>query len=579
VLAQVTQRVSVNSAGLPASAASYPASVSEDGRYACFQTNAANIVTGDTNGTFDVFLRDRILGSVERASVGSGGIQGNDISYGGWLSADARYISFSSLASNLVGGDSNGASDVFLRDRVLNTTVRVSVDSGGIQANGWSSGGQLTPDARFIVFYSDATNLGPPTAPGQVFVRDQQGGSTELVSLGLGGALPNDESSVGGISDDGRCVAFVTGSSNMVPGDTNGIDDVFVRDRQTGVTERVTLSSSGQQANVTLGYDVTAHMSPDGRYVAFVHGANNLVAGDSNGTADVFVRDRQTGTTERISVDSAGNESNGESLNPVISRGGRYVFFVSAATNLVVGDSNGNWDIFVRDRHAGRTERVSLSSWGAEANNGASYLWVSLNGRYVQFMSGSDNLVPADTNGLEDAYLRDRYGSPSAQVFCEAGVAGVMPCPCLNPPGSLGRGCNNSSNTGGAGLQFYGGSYVSSDSLWLVTNNQRSSSLSIVTQWIGGNSVGVVFGMGVRCTSGMFRRLYTTNAINGSIIAPNFDAGEQQVSARSASLGDVIQAGQARWYLVYYRDPVVLGGCPAASTFNCTPTGQVIWSP
>jgi len=158
-------------------------------------------------------------------------------------------------------------------------------------------------------------------------------------------------------------------------------------------------------------------------------------------------------------------------------------------------------------------------------------------------------------------------------------VANVMQCPCSNPPTLSGRGCNNSSNTGGAILYASGGTYLSADSLVFTTSGEKPAALSIVAQWNGSNPSGVVFGMGVRCTSGILKRLYTKIASGGSIIAPNFTAGDPQVSARSAALGDAIQAGQSRWYLVYYRDPIVLGGCPSTSTFNCTQTGQVTWSP
>ncbi|HEX6941511.1 MAG TPA: hypothetical protein VF128_01220, partial [Gemmatimonadaceae bacterium] len=191
----------------------------------------------------------------------------------------------------------------------------------------------------------------------------------------------------------------------------------------------------------------------------------------------------------------------------------------------------------------------------------------------------STNLVQGDTNGVADVFLRDRLGGPDFTSVCDPGVGGVIACPCSNPPSGPGRGCENSASTGGAVLSATGGTYLSSDSLVFTTSGERPAALSIVTQWTGSNAAGASFGQGVRCTSGAFERLYTKSAAGGGIAAPDFGAGELQVSARSAALGDAIVAGQSRWHFVYYRDPIVIGGCPSSSTFNATQTGQVTWSP
>ena len=150
---------------------------------------------------------------------------------------------------------------------------------------------------------------------------------------------------------------------------------------------------------------------------------------------------------------------------------------------------------------------------------------------------------------------------------------------CGNPPSGPGRGCDNSSSTGGATLSASGGTYLSSDSLVLTTSGEKPSALSLVIQGTGLDGLGATFGMGVRCVQGPLKRLYVKSASGGSITAPNLGVGDPQVSVRSAALGDTILPGQSRWYLVYYRDPVVLGGCPSTSTFNATQTGQVTWSP
>ncbi|NOT31934.1 MAG: hypothetical protein HOP15_15925, partial [Planctomycetes bacterium] len=187
---------------------------------------------------------------------------------------------------------------------------------------------------------------------------------TRRVSVSTGGAQANGESVIPSISADGRYVAFVSSASNLVAGDTNATDDVFVRDRLVGATERVSIDSLGVESN---SYCMWPSISADGRYAAFVSSASNLVAGDTNATDDVFVRDRWSGTTERVSVDSLGMEANGYCMWPSISADGRYAAFVSSASNLVVGDTNATDDVFVHDRWTGATERVSVDSGGAQA--------------------------------------------------------------------------------------------------------------------------------------------------------------------------------------------------------------------
>jgi hypothetical protein len=176
-----------------------------------------------------------------------------------------------------------------------------------------------------------------------------------------------------------------------------------------------------------------------------------------------------------------------------------------------------------------------------------------------------------------DVFVRDRDISGFTSL-CDGGVGGVTACPCANPPAGPGRGCDNSAGTGGAALSASGAAYLSRDSLVFTTNGERPTAFGIVLQGTTALTSGVVYGQGVRCVGGTLLRLYSKTASGGSITAPDFGAGDPTVSARSAAMGDVIQPGQSRWYLVYYRDPTVLGGCPASSTFNATQTGQVDWS-
>jgi Tol biopolymer transport system component len=510
--------VSVNSNGVQGDFGSYDPTISADGRYVAFHSPALRLVPGDTNGRNDVFVHDRQMGVTERVSVDSSGVEGNNDSYYGSISADGRYVAFMSLGSNLVSGDTNGDYDVFIHDRQLGTTERVSVDSGGIQGN-------------------------------------------------LESWFPS-------VSADGRYVAFMSLASNLVPGDLNGGYDVFLRDRQSGTTERV---SVGAQLGGG-GFNAPPSISADGRYVAFKSGADDLVPGDTNRYDDIFIRDRQNSTTERMSVDSGGLEANDDSYRLSISADGSSVAFESLASNLVPGDTNGHLDIFVHDRLSGTTERASLAAGGAEGSGQSSNPSISEDGRLVAFSSGAPNLVPGDTNATVDVFLRDRFGGPSFTSLCEPGIGGVIACPCSNMPSGLGRGCDNSAATGGAILSASGGTYLSSDSLVFTTSGERPTALSIVLQGTTSPAAGIVYGQGVRCVGGTLKRLYTKNAVGGSITAPDVGAGEATVALRSGALGDSILAGQSRWYLVFYRDPTVLGGCPASSTFNATQTGRVDWS-
>jgi len=582
--AQVTQRVSLSSSGAQGNLQSFMThALTPDGRYVAFTSLANNLVPADTNGAYDVFLRDRHLGTTELVSVDSKGTQGNLRSDETWISADGRFVSFRSMATNLVPGDTNDVIDLFLRDRVAGTTERISVATNGQQANDHSFGGPITPDGRFVVYSSYATNLVPNDTNGErdIFLHDRRTGLTERVNLGPGGGQANRESQNPTISDDGRYVAFDSWAWNLVAGDTNGQRDQFVRDRQAGVTERASVSSNGTQG--ISGYDdygLYGRISADGRFVAFTSGSYNLVPGDSNGEKDVFVHDRVGGATELMSVGTDGTQGNNDSGQPFVSADGRYVAFHSFASNLVPGARDGV--CYLRDRVAGTLELVSVSSSGIAGDawsiTGATA--VTPDGRFAAFDGWSSNLVPGDTNGYADIFVRDRYGGTEFTSLCQPGADGVRNCPCANPPIGPVRGCDNSSATGGAALTASGGSFLSSDSLVFETSGEKPSVLSILMQGNGAIPSGVIHGQGVRCLGGtIIRRLFVAQASGGSIRVPDFGLGQSTVSARSAAKGDVIQAAESRYYLVYYRDPVVLGGCPPTRTFNATQTGLVRWSP
>ena len=577
VWAQVTQRVSVNSSGHHVYGAYWATAITPDGRYVGFNGDGDGFFPGDNNFQWDGYLRDRQTGITEIVNLTPAGFVGSGASSLTSLSADARFVLFSSTSSTLVPGDTNGRQDAFVRDRQLATTERVSVATSGAQADADCMPAMITPDGRFLVFNSLATTLVPGDTNGvsDAFLRDRQAGTTERVSLSSGGGEGNDSSGASAITPDGRYVLLTSNATNLVPGDTNLRRDVFLRDRQLGTTERVSLTSSGGQGN---GDSVSGPISPDARFVLFESQSTNLVPDDTNLQWDVFLRDRQLGTTERVSVSSTGSQGNGESRFGSISADGRYVAFWSYASDLVPDDTNQQADVFLRDRQNGTTERVNVNWAGFPVSNG--YVPVMTpDARFVAFSSGSDKLTPEIDLDEEASFLRDRIGGTSFMSTCAPGIGGVVACPCGNPPVFTGFGCDNSAATGGAVLAAMGGAFLSSDSLRFTTNGERATATSILVQGTSIVPSGIVYGQGVRCLGGTTKRLFTRNANGGSITVPDFVSGELQVSVRSAALGAVIATGQTRPYLVVYRDPVVLGGCPATSTFNATQTGLVTWAP
>jgi PKD repeat protein len=384
-------------------------SFSSDGRFVAFDSDAADLVAGDTNGWRDVFVKDRQTGTTTLISKSSSGVPGNSISEYASISANGRYVAYFSYATNLVAGDNNGHADIFVHDRDTGTTTLVSRNTAGDLGNQISLWPTISPDGRFVAFNSHATNL-VPGDPGNpypdVFLRDLQTNTTTLLAPNVSGGYGNIGTYVPtSISSDNRYVAFWATSTNLVSGDTNGYSDVFVRDRGTDTTALISVSTAGVQGN---GRSEVPAISLDGRYVAFQSLATNLVTGDTNGKQDIFVRDLTAGTTDLVSKSSAGVAGNSNSGTPAISADGRYVAFFSSATNLVAGDTNGMRDVFVHDRQTNTTTRVSVSTAGAQGNANSLDAFISPDGRYVGFYSDASNLVANDTNGQQDIFVRDQ---------------------------------------------------------------------------------------------------------------------------------------------------------------------------
>lgn len=454
-------RVSVHSDGTQSNGNSGRPSISADGRFIAFGSDATNLIDIDLNGRRDIFVHDRDPdangifdegnGTTVLASRGTFGQRGDLDSRRPAISGDGRYVAFRTSATTLLTLDTNGVDDILVYDLIDGTTVRVSVANGGVQATGGHSDRPaISSNGRFVAFYSDANNLVPsdqPTfdpllCPGctgvrDVFVHDRDpdenaffdegNGITTRVSLSSSGTAGNAASTRPTISDDGRYVAFRSAATNLVAGDTNQAEDIFLRDRTTSTTVRLNVDANGAETVGVGPASGRASVSEDGRYVAFFSAADDLVPNDTNMAEDVFVRDRRTGETVRVSVNSSGVQGNGKSNRPSISAAGRYIAFYSDASNLVGGDSptfdaiscplcTGVRDIFVHDRLAGTTERVSVDSSGVAANESCTQPSISADGRYVAFQSSAGNLVGGDSNGLEDIFVHDRSSGSTVRV-------------------------------------------------------------------------------------------------------------------------------------------------------------------
>jgi Tol biopolymer transport system component len=363
------------------------ARTSADGRFVAFQSDASNLVAGDTNGALDVFVRDRKRGKTVRVSVDSAGGEANGPSTMGAISPDGRFVAFGSHASNLVPSDTNFEYDIFVHDLVTGSTERVSVDSAEQQQNGASAGVDISARGRYVAFVSAAPNLvaGDTNDQPDVFVRDRRAGVTERIGNVQGNGPAGSGVGSVEISDDGRVLAFDSYASNLVPGDTNDTVDVFVHDRVPGTTQRV-----------EDGGAFLRGISGDGQHVLF----------DSFAPVGVFVYDRPTGRTERVDVSPSGQPADSYAFGAAISSDGRMVAFSSEASNLVPGDGNGFLDAFVRDRCTAATQRVSVSDSGAEGNFISAASSLDADGRLAVFESAATNLVAGDTNDAFDVFAR-----------------------------------------------------------------------------------------------------------------------------------------------------------------------------
>ncbi|MFC8455145.1 TolB family protein, partial [Kitasatospora sp. NPDC057223] len=427
-----TEQVSVGAGGVRADAQAFGEAISADGRFAVFSSEADNLVPGDTNGFYDVFVRDLRNGRTERVSLGTGGVQGNAFSSDGAVSADGRYVAFTSDSDNLAPGDANGTSDVFVRDRLTGRTERLTTGDPAQQQPGGSDSPSISWNGRYVAFASGRSDLVPGDTNGvaDIFVADRWTGSTTRVTVGADGSEADRASTQPVISADGSTVGFISRAGNLLPAgpDSAGaapaarpseqpvaagaggadpqitkprVYPFYVRDLRAGRTTGGSVGADG-----TLTWANSGSLSADGRYAVFTSNSPDVLPGDGNGEIDVFVRDLATGRTRLVSAAADGTPTNGPSYNGVVSADGRRVYFSSYADNLVPQDTNAAEDVFRRDLWTGRVERVSVAADGTQSP-GSSYLpEIDALGTTVLFDSDDGTLVPQDTDGHPDVFLR-----------------------------------------------------------------------------------------------------------------------------------------------------------------------------
>jgi Tol biopolymer transport system component len=399
--AGVTMRLSTDASGNQVDGYSTMPVLSADGGFTVFTSDAAGLVPGDANGNWDIFLKNTQTGAISRLSGDEGG-------YGASISADGRYIAFL------------GGSQIYVNDALTSTMTLASADMYGVEANSFTDGPAISSDGRYVAFHSLATNMAPEDTNGtmDVFVKDTRTGSVQIASADMYGNPGNSFSDLASVSGDGRYVAFQSIANNLVPGDTNGKWDVFVKDTLTGDIRIVSADADGNPGDDN---STGASISANGRYVAYESAASNLVPDDSNGVSDIFVKDVLNGDILLVSSDSTGNLVNGDSGAPAISADGRYVAFSSEADNLVTGDDNVYWDIFVKDTLMGAVTLVSTDPSGNEGDGDSFSAAISADGRFAAFESMAANVVPDDTNDMVDTFLAatsmaSTSGKPSLEL-------------------------------------------------------------------------------------------------------------------------------------------------------------------
>jgi Tol biopolymer transport system component len=499
------------------------------------------VLPGDANGFIDLVWFDRYTGQVFVAAPGAGGAPADGDIWDAGLSSNGRYVVFTSNASNHGPLDTNGLPDAYRLDRVTGQILRVSLGFGGVEPDANSGSGALSSggtsdDGRFALFTSEAGNLGFGTVLGQqVYLRDLQANTTSVISVGPGGGPGDNWSDQPRISADGRYVAFLSQSTDLVPGDTNQCQDVFLRDRQLGTTVRLNLGPGGIEADADAYYGMD--MTPDARWIVFDSSATNLLPGLS-GVNEIFRIDVQSGLLTLESVSTAGAPSDGSSYQPTISDDGRWIAFSSDATTLEPSDVDQSLDAFLRDALLGTTRMLTISSSGNQGHPPPTWgeylgqMTVSRTGALTAFGTNLLELVAGDTN-FGDAFVFDNTSAvPPIESYCSAKVNSLGCVPVITSGGEP--------HVGGP-----------SDSFFLSAHNVRSSQVGL---FLWSNALGgTPFFGGTLCLGGTIRR--TAGQNSGGPATPADCSGTYSFHFSAAYMASKsITAGQAVYGQFWSRD-------------------------
>ncbi|MEV6380989.1 hypothetical protein AB0M31_16385 [Streptomyces sp. NPDC051773] len=423
-----TERISVTAEGSQANDYSDVGGISANGRYVAFDSSATNLVAGDTNGFSDIFVKDLRTGAIERVNVADDGTQADNETTTYSLSANGRYVAFTSSADNLAPGDTPDAQDVFVHDRLTGRT-ELLVEGGTTWAQTYEP--SISANGRYVAFTSSRSDLveGDTNDRGDVFVRDRWKKTTERISVADDGSQTSGFSEGAAISWDGTRVAFRT-QFLLGGGEEEGTRPEYSRTPATSATSEVkrpqaflfyvrdtrtgrTVQAAHTRDGVSVAVRGEIGLSPDGRYALYASEWGGIVPDDTNDKRDVFAKDLSTGATRRLTLAHDGSEPNDHSAGQVNQRGpalsadNRRVVFTSSADNLVPGDTNGDADAFVRDLVTGEVQRLNVTRDGAQSDTAQrSSPLVDAFGRTVAFGSAENDLVPGDTNDTGDVFVR-----------------------------------------------------------------------------------------------------------------------------------------------------------------------------
>ena len=398
--------LSRNSQGHWGNASSYQSAISSNGQFVAFLSSATNLAPNADGTNVEVYLHDRVTHTNTLVSRSASGSLPNADCAAVRISGDGRFVVFDSPASNLIPNDNNNSSDVFLYDRTSGQLELISRNAAGF-GNGESDSPAVSDDGRYVVFASDASNLVSGDSYGyrDIFVRDRQAGTTTRVSVGGGGAQADYDSDAPNISGDGRFVTFLSGADNLVTDAYVLAFHLYLRDRLGGTTERISRNASRAAGNANSGY---SSLSFDGRYIAFESEASNLVAGDTNNVQDIFLRDRVSGLLTRVSLGNSGEQADLGCFVPSLTANGRHVCFFSAAGRLCAQDDDNVYDLFDYDRWTAKLSRLSYNYAGHTGLDGSFFPVASADGQFIAFDAWAWNLVPGDGNGARNVFLIDR---------------------------------------------------------------------------------------------------------------------------------------------------------------------------